>query len=431
MSANQLDDALEQLVASELVFRRGTPPEATYSFKHALVQDAAYQSLLKSKRQQLHAHIAEALERQFPEIGDTQPEVLARHFTDGGLGERAIPYWRRAGEMAAGRSANVEAIAHLSKGLDLVQTLPDTPQRLEEELALLVAIGGPLIAKKGYPAPEVERTYSRAWTLCDQLGRSSELFPVLRGLWNCHQGRGELRQVYELAERLVVLGDEQGTPVRRALARRTQGTALFLLGRFADATAPLNEAISMDDAVGAWEDPAHLLLYTERAGVVCRLYSAWNLWFLGFPDRALEWSKPGWRSASASCMPTASRLLKIMPRFCIAFDASLLRHKREPRRRSNSRASTTCRTGSRRRPFAEGLLWSVWASRSRDSPCFAPALPTGTGPVPMCLIPNGWVSSPKPIFGRASSKTRLTALDRATEISVAPARATIKQNSTG
>ena len=290
---SQLQDALAQLITSELIFRRGAPPDATYSFKHALVQDAAYQSLLKSKRQQLHAHIAEALERQFPEVGDTQPEVLARHFTDGGLGERAIPYWRRAGELAAGRSANVEAIAHLSKGLELVQTLPDAPELLEEELALLVAIGGPLIAKKGYPAPEVERTYSRAWTLCDQLGRSNELFPVLRGLWNCHQGRGELRQVYELAERLVVLGEEQGAPVRRALARRAQGTALFLLGRFADATAPLNEGISIDDAVGAWEDPAHLLLYTERAGVVCRLYSAWNLWFLGFPDRALEMVETG------------------------------------------------------------------------------------------------------------------------------------------
>jgi predicted ATPase len=285
---NQLQDALAQLIASELIFRRGASPDATYSFKHALVQDTAYQSLLKSKRQQLHAHIAEALEQRFPELADTQPEVLARHFMDGGLGERAIPYWRRAGELAAGRSANIEAIAHLTKGLELVRPLPDAPEHLEEELALLVAIGGPLIANKGYPAPEVERTYRRAWTLCDQLGRSDELFPVLRGLWNCHQGRGELRQVYELAERLVMLAEEQGTPVHRALARRAQGTALFLLGRFADAAAVLDEGIAIDDALAAWEDPAHLLPYTERAGVVCRLYSAWNLWFLGFPDRALQ-----------------------------------------------------------------------------------------------------------------------------------------------
>ena len=129
MSEADLGDALEQLVSSELVFRRGTPPEATYSFKHALVQDAAYQSLLKSKRQQLHARIAEVLEARLTGVGETGPEVLARHLTDAGLAERAIPYWRRAGELAAGRSANLEAIAHLSKGLELIATLPDAPEQ--------------------------------------------------------------------------------------------------------------------------------------------------------------------------------------------------------------------------------------------------------------------------------------------------------------
>jgi predicted ATPase len=132
---DRLGEAFDQLVHAELVFRRGAAPEATYSFKHALVQDAAYQSLLKSKRQQLHARIAEALEQRVPEIGRTQPEVLAQHLTEAGLGERAIPYWRRAGELAAGRSANLEAIAHLRRGLELIGTLPDAPERLNEELA--------------------------------------------------------------------------------------------------------------------------------------------------------------------------------------------------------------------------------------------------------------------------------------------------------
>ena len=219
--------------------------------------------------------------------GEARPEVLARHLTEAGLAERAVPYWRRAGELAAGRSANVEAIAHLSKGLELVGTLPDAPEHLEEELALRLAIGGPLIATKSEAAKEVERTYSRAWALCDHLGRSAELFPVLRGLWNCYLLRSDLQRAHDLAERLVVLADEQGE-LRRALARRARGTTLFFLGRFADAAAALEEGIAIDDAVAAWEDPAHLLLYTERAGVVCRLYSAWALWFLGFPDRALE-----------------------------------------------------------------------------------------------------------------------------------------------
>jgi class 3 adenylate cyclase/predicted ATPase len=288
ISGKQLGDALEQLVSSALIFRRGTPPEATYTFKHALVQDAAYQSLLKSRRQQLHARIAEALEQQFPDISQTQPEVLAQHLTEAGLTGRAIPYWRRAGELAASRSADLEAIAHLSRGLDLIGALPNAAEHVDEELALRLAIGGPLIATLGHAAPEVERAYSRAWALCDQLGRSAELFPVLRGLWNYHLVRGELRRAHDLSARLVALAEEQRTPVRRALARRTLGTTLFLLGRFADAAAALKEGIAIDDAVAAWEDPAHLLLYTERAGVVCRLHSAWTFWFLGFPDRAAE-----------------------------------------------------------------------------------------------------------------------------------------------
>jgi class 3 adenylate cyclase/predicted ATPase len=286
MSGKQLDDALNQLVSSELVYRRGAPPDATYSFKHALVQDAAYQSLLKSKRQQLHARIAQALE-QSPDAGEAAPEVLARHLTDAGLAARAVPYWRRAGELAAGRSANLEAIAHLSEGLELIATLPDAPEYLNEELALLLAIGGPLMANKGFAAPEVERTYSRASALCDRMGRSAELFPALRGLWSCYFVRGEYQRAYDLAVRLVMLADEQ-EETRRALARRALGATLFFFGRLADAAKAVNEGIAIDDAVAAWKNPAHLLLYTERAGVACRLYSAWTLWYLGFPDAALQ-----------------------------------------------------------------------------------------------------------------------------------------------
>ena len=288
LSEDKLGEALDHLVNSELVFRRGTAPEATYSFKHALVQDAAYQSLLKSKRQQLHARIAQVLEERFPDIGETQPELLARHVTDAGLAEQAIPYWRRAGELAAGRSANLEAIAHLNKGLELVAALPKTLKLRDEELALRLALGAPLIATKGYGAPEVEETYSRASALCDQLGRSGELFPVLRGLWHWHLLRGQLRRAQELGKRLVALADEQATPVHRALARRSLGTSLFFLGRFADAAVVLDEGIAIDDAVGAWEDPAHVLLYTERASVQCRMYSTRLLWLFGFSDHASE-----------------------------------------------------------------------------------------------------------------------------------------------
>jgi predicted ATPase len=289
MSANLLRDALEQLVNSELILRRGVPPDAVYTFKHALVQDAAYQSLLKSKRQQLHARIAEVLEERPVDVGETEPELLAQHLTDADLAERAIPYWCRAGELAAGRSANLEAITHLNKGLELVGILPSASEHLDEELALRLAIGGQLLATKGYAAPEVERNYSRARVLCEQLSRSAELFAVLRGLWNCYLVRGEFQRAYDLAERLVALAEDQGVPLRRALAKRAQGTTLFFFGRFANAAAALNEGIVIDDAIGAWEERrADLLLHTERAAVACRLYSAEALWFLGFPDSAQE-----------------------------------------------------------------------------------------------------------------------------------------------
>jgi hypothetical protein len=147
--------------------------------------------------------------------------------------------------------------------------------------------------------PEVERNYSRAWTLCDQLGRSAELFPVLRGLWNYHLVRGELQRAHDLSARLVTLAEEQGTPVRRALARRARGTTLVLLGRFADAEAALKEGIAIDDAVAEWEDPAHLLLYTERAGVVPTTFG------VGLLVPRLPRPCPGQYRSRAGARPTA------------------------------------------------------------------------------------------------------------------------------
>jgi predicted ATPase len=189
--------------------------------------------------------------------------------------------------LAAARSANVEAIAHLNKGLELIATLPETQEHLTRELALLLAIGGPLLANKGFAAPEVERTYSRASALCHQLNRPAELFPALKGLWACYFERGEYQRAYDLATQLVMLADEQ-EDARRALARRALAASLFFLGRFADAANTANEGIAIDDGLATREDSAHLLLYTDSAAVVCRLYSAWTLWYLGFPDSALQ-----------------------------------------------------------------------------------------------------------------------------------------------
>src|SRR5262245_29141108 len=149
-----LQHELGRLVEAEIVYQRGVPPQATFTFKHALIQDAAYESLLKSTRQQYHRRIAQVLEAQFPEIVTTQPELLAHHYTEAGLCAQALPYWQRAGQHAIERSAYLEAIAHLTKGLEVLATLPDTPERTRHELDVQLALGPALMISKGWAAPE-------------------------------------------------------------------------------------------------------------------------------------------------------------------------------------------------------------------------------------------------------------------------------------
>ena len=187
-----LQHGLKQLVEAELVYQRGLLPQANYLFKHALIQDTAYQSLLKSTRQQHHRQIAHVLAERFPETVEAQPELVAHHYTEAGLIEQAIPYWQKAGERATQRSAYVEAISHITKGLELLKTLPDTPGCTQQELTLQIALGAPLRATKGMAAPELERGYARARKLCQQTGETPQLFPVLWGLWGFYNIAGSV-----------------------------------------------------------------------------------------------------------------------------------------------------------------------------------------------------------------------------------------------
>jgi len=166
-----LQEGLQQLVEVELVYQREVMPQATYLFKHALIQDTAYQSLLKSTRQQYHTKIAQALAEGFPETVEMQPELVAQHYTEAGLAAQSVPYWQKAGQKATQRSAHIEAISHLTKGLEVLKTLPDTPERTQHELTLQIALGAPLIATKGWATPEVESAYTRARELCRQVGK--------------------------------------------------------------------------------------------------------------------------------------------------------------------------------------------------------------------------------------------------------------------
>jgi predicted ATPase len=284
----ELRASLEELVRSELVFCRGTPPEAIYSFKHALVQDAAYESLLKSRRHQLHARIAAVLEERFPETVATEPEVLAHHLSQAGLHGSAVEFWRKAGEIAFRRSANVEAIAHFARALEALATLPQSRERSERELGLQTELAVPLMATKGNSGVEVERAYSRARALCEELGKHEELFPVLRGLWNNSLARGQFQEAHDLAVRIAAQAEAHEGQLERALAYRALGSTQFFLGRFAEALEHTERAIAIDDSLESGDsDRTHLFLYGERPGIVSRQYGGWAAWYLGYPDRAV------------------------------------------------------------------------------------------------------------------------------------------------
>ena len=189
MPQRKIDDALDQLANAELIFRRGVPPDAEYTFKHALVQDAAYSTLLRSRRQQLHARIATALESSFPEIVAAEPAILAHHCAEAGLGQKAVTYRLKAGQQAVARSAMAEAVAQLENGLRLLTTMPLTPERQLQELDLRIALGPALIATTGYSSPKVGEVFAQATVLAEEIDRPEYLVPLLytgsgRTIWS-------------------------------------------------------------------------------------------------------------------------------------------------------------------------------------------------------------------------------------------------------
>jgi class 3 adenylate cyclase/predicted ATPase len=288
-TVSQLDEAILQrelgrLVDAEIVYQRGLPPQATYVFKHALIQDAAYASLLKSTRQHYHQRIAQVLEEQFPETVAGQPELLAHHYTEASLTEKAVPYWHHAGQKAIERSAHVEAIAHLRQGLALLQTLPETPQRLQREVDMLITLGASLIAVKGFAAREVGETYTYARQLCEHLEDPYQRFPVLRGLWHYAIVRAELRTAHALGEQLLSLAQHTQDTAMLVAAHAALGRTLFFLGMYASAHTHLTQGIALYDRQ---QHRASAFLYGEDAGVVCHSFTAWALWRLGYPAQGL------------------------------------------------------------------------------------------------------------------------------------------------
>jgi class 3 adenylate cyclase/predicted ATPase len=348
-----LQHSLAQLVAAELLYQRGMPPQATYLFKHALVQDAAYHSLLRSTRQQHHQRIAQVLEAQFPEISETQPEILAHHYTEAGLTEQAIPYWQRAGQQALQRSANLEAVQHLTMGLTLLATLPDTSARVQHELDLQIALGPALIATKGPAAPEVEQTYARTRALCQQVGETPQLFSTLWGLCRFYRARGALPTARELGEQLYRLAQREAVPTPRLEAHDALGSTLFHLGEYAAAQTHLEQGIALTDPT---VQRALALRHDVAPGVTCLAYVANILWCLGFPAQAVRWDQEALALAQTLAHPYSLVFAQ--------YWAALLHHRRReaPAVQAQAEALVTLAT-AQVFPLWVGLgtCWHGWA----------------------------------------------------------------------
>ena len=276
---------LSVLKDSELLYERGIYPESTYIFKHALTQDTTYQSLLKSTLQKYHRKIAAVLEKDFPEMVETQPELLAHHYTEAGVNEQAVGYWHQAGKRATQRSAHFEAINHLTKALELLMTLPDSFERSRQELDVQITLGAVLTAVKGQSSPETERAYARSRELCEQVGETSQLFPVLYGLWRFYLVQAEFQAARELAEQLFSLAQRVQDTAFLLEAHRAMGATIFWLGEMVPARAHLEQGMALYDPR---KHRSHAFVYGQDPAIMCRGFAAWAIWVLGYPDQALQ-----------------------------------------------------------------------------------------------------------------------------------------------
>ena len=287
----ELNSALDHLISSGLLFRQGVPPHATYLFKHALVQDAAYGTLLREPRRALHARITDTLETQFTEIAESRPELLARHCTEAGLIEKAASLWGKAGYRSLARSALVEAVEQLSRAHEQIAALPSTTDLRREQIELQVALITPLEYVKGYAAPETKAAIERARLLIEQAERLGEppddpllLFSVLYGSWVANNVAFNGDIVRELSTQILALAQKQGATVPLMIGHRIVGTSLLFIGEIAEGRGHLDQAVSL------YEPAAHRALATrfgQDIKVATLFWRSWVLWMLGYPASAL------------------------------------------------------------------------------------------------------------------------------------------------
>jgi predicted ATPase/class 3 adenylate cyclase len=281
--STKLENALDQLVQAQLVYARGEPPDAVYIFKHALVQDAAYATLLRSARANLHARIATVLKEQYPDLSARQPEMVARHFTEAGLAAEAIDYWLSAGRIASERSSHVEAASHLRHGLECVKMLHEGGHRDSRELSFLSMLGPALVATKGYSASETEEAYDRARSLIEMTGDESHLEAVLSGLFIVHYNKANHLRGVEIGREALALAEVRKHPVELCSAHRMLAAGYTVIGEFERGLQHADRGLEFydEDAHAEW---AWRLGHDVGVGALNN--RALALWHLGFPDQS-------------------------------------------------------------------------------------------------------------------------------------------------
>jgi tetratricopeptide (TPR) repeat protein len=287
MSQIQLEDALAQLTESGLAFRRGTPPDAIYTFKHALVQDAAYDSLLKRSRQTLHGKIARVLEERFPNVMVNEPEVLAHHLTAAGLAENAIPLWQAGGDLALKRMALAEAISHLNQGLELISILPQSSQRDASELELRTRLGTAWVALKSWATPEVWASLHPALSLAKSLQRNDASVPILWGLWANVLTQGRIAEAWQWANEMLGIGEATGDVDLLITGHASACDCHFFLGEFGKAVEHADRVLDLYNP-----ETHHYLadILNHDPKSLAGVFGSYSTWILGYPDQALRWN---------------------------------------------------------------------------------------------------------------------------------------------
>lgn len=337
---------LKSLVSAELLLQRGAPPESTYIFKHSLIRDAAYHTLLKASRAQYHRQTAEVLLSRFPALAESHPEFVAYHFSKAGLGERAFEYWRLAGLRALEGSANLEATAHLRAALKELSSLP-TGTDPAREVELRISLGTALTAVRGYGSSEVADAYARAFVLCENLGDDQRLFAALTGLHSYYQVRGPMQRAREVAERLLALAVRSRDESQLAQAHRRLGWSLFCSGNMSEGKKHLDTALGLYDATRSRQ---HSIVYGAHPWIVGFANAAWVEWVAGHPNVA--------RRRSESAIALARELGRPLPlAYALCMSAAMHQCLDEPKDTLKLATETVALARDNGMPY-----WIAWGS---------------------------------------------------------------------